>query len=61
MSHTIPYPPRLRLARPGGPLSAEPVPGPNARALASCPGLGEPGFAGGGQLAAGRPGHAGAR
>jgi hypothetical protein len=60
MSHTIPYPPRLRLARPGGPLSAGPVPGPGARARASCPGLDEPGFAGG-QLAAGGPGHPGAR
>lgn len=34
MPHTIPYPPRLRLGRPGGPLSAEPVLGLDARVLA---------------------------
>jgi hypothetical protein len=40
-------------------VSAGP-PGSGAGALASCPGLDEPGFGGGG-LAAGWPGHAGAR
>jgi len=59
MSRTIAHPPGWRLAPPGGPVSAGP-PRSGAGALASCPGLDEPGFGGGG-LAAGWPGHAGAR
>jgi hypothetical protein len=48
---TIPHPPRPHLARPGGTPPAKPALRPGARALASYPGLDEPGFCGDGQPA----------
>jgi len=57
--HTIPHPPRLHLAHPGGTPPARPALCPGAWALASYPGLDEAGFGGGGQLAGDRHGGAG--
>jgi len=54
MAHTIPHPPRLRLARPGG---TSPPPGPvrrlDARARIGYRELGGPGCGGDGERAAG--------